>query len=828
MKKMKKWMSLLVVSAMLCGLCACGDKTGDDKKKEDLKSTDSSLAKEYVFRPQDLDLGIKLDNLNFSEMRVIDNKIYMVAEDYSGTLFHNTDVEQGTATDNMPVAVPEKTSAVMSVEKVDIAIDSDMVIDGAMEPVDFEYYGPAYALISLNADGTDVKVTQLKAEMDQNGWISNWNIIEDGSVVAMSETWSQAETENPEEWVEEIRYDVMKWDTRGNLQWSVSLETEENEYIYLRDVILCNNELLLLTENKIIRLDETGNKIGDIKLDDQEQIYVALAYTTEDGKLQQVSYNNEYTKTYLRELDLKTGELSEKKELPIDPMKHNINGSSNGYILISDQTGMMKYKPGDAEPVKFLDYVNSDLPVYTLNNVCFINDKEFIATYNDITDYKLSLSKFVYVAPENIPDKITLLLACDYMDSNVKRDVIRFNKSNDKYRITMMDYSIYNNYSEEEQIPGSFTKMNNDIISGKIPDIMVFSSGIDISSWANKGLLADIGELIAKDEELSKLEYLDNVFKAMHVNDKQYTLIPYFAVSTMVARKDMVGDRTGWTMSEMQQFLKTLPADVKPYDGDYVRETMLYYVMQFCGDDFVDINTGKCNFDSQEFVEILEFVKTLPEEINYSDDYWENYDWMEVQDMFRNKKAVMMSCTIYDFKDMVSEFHGRLGDEPSFVGFPGVSGNSSVVMPVSSVFAISAKSENQDGAWQFVRQYLTEEYQTGDDFYGLPVLKSAFEEKAKLSTKKPFWIDEVTGEKTEYDYTYWGAEEEVILEPFTQKEVDDICNFIYSIEKGVYSNPYITNIVNEEASAFFKGQKTAKDVVQIIQSRAQVYVDENR
>jgi len=341
-------------------------------------------------------------------------------------------------------------------------------------------------------------------------------------------------------------------------------------------------------------------------------------------------------------------------------------------------------------------------------------------------------------------------------------------------------------------------------------------------------LLADIGELIAKDEELSKQEYLDNVFKAMYVNDKMYTLIPYFAVSTMVARKDMVGERTGWTMSEMQDFLKTLPSDVKAYDGDYTREIMLYYVMQFCGDDFVDVNTGKCNFDSPEFIEILEFVKTLPEEINYDDEYWNNYDWTEVENMFRNKKAVMMSCTIYDFKDLVSQFKGRLGDDPVFVGFPGVSGNSSVIMPVSSVFAISAKSQNQEGAWQFVRQYLTKEFQTNDDYYGLPVLKSAFIEKANLATKKPYWIDEMTGEKQEYEYSYWGSEEEIILDPFTQKEVDDICNFIYSIEKGVYNNPYITNIVNEEASAFFKGQKTAKDVVQIIQSRAQIYVDENR
>ena len=38
----------------------------------------------------------------------------------------------------------------------------------------------------------------------------------------------------------------------------------------------------------------------------------------------------------------------------------------------------------------------------------------------------------------------------------------------------------------------------------------------------------------------------------------------------------------------------------------------------------------------------------------------------------------------------------------------------------------------------------------------------------------------------------------------------------------------ITNIITEEAEAFFKGQKSVADVAGVIQSRVQVYVNENR
>lgn len=140
---------------------------------------------------------------------------------------------------------------------------------------------------------------------------------------------------------------------------------------------------------------------------------------------------------------------------------------------------------------------------------------------------------------------------------------------------------------------------------------------------------------------------------------------------------------------------------------------------------------------------------------------------------------------------------------------------------------ISARSKHQDGAWQFVRQFLTEEYQSGDQLYDMPVLKSAFLEKAKQATERSYWTDE-DGNKQYYDDTWNINGEEVILEPFTQEEVDAICEFIYTVNRTAYYNEDIRNIIVEEAEAFFSGQKSAQDVADVIQSRAQVFVNENR
>ena len=58
--------------------------------------------------------------------------------------------------------------------------------------------------------------------------------------------------------------------------------------------------------------------------------------------------------------------------------------------------------------------------------------------------------------------------------------------------------------------------------------------------------------------------------------------------------------------------------------------------------------------------------------------------------------------------------------------------------------------------------------------------------------------------------------------------MDEICNFIYSVDKLSYYNQDIINIVIEEAESYFADTKKAEEVARIIQSRVQIYVDENR
>ena len=125
-----------------------------------------------------------------------------------------------------------------------------------------------------------------------------------------------------------------------------------------------------------------------------------------------------------------------------------------------------------------------------------------------------------------------------------------------------------------------------------------------------------------------------------------------------------------------------------------------------------------------------------------------------------------------------------------------------------------------------MRYYLTDEYQETVE-YGLPISSDIFTQKAQEALNKPYYLDE-NGNKVEYSETFYMNGESIELEPMTQEQIDQVVEFIRSVNTRSYYNQDISKILEEEVEAYFTGQKSAQEVAQVIQSRAQIYVSENR
>ena len=146
---------------------------------------------------------------------------------------------------------------------------------------------------------------------------------------------------------------------------------------------------------------------------------------------------------------------------------------------------------------------------------------------------------------------------------------------------------------------------------------------------------------------------------------------------------------------------------------------------------------------------------------------------------------------------------------------------------LNSAKAPDVKSENKDGAWEFLKTFIEEDYQKNSVEWNFPVLRSALEAQFEEAMTSEY--TEIDGEKVEQPKTSWGWDDfEAEIYAAKQEEVDAVKALIESADGVISTSEEIGNIISEEAKAYFEGQKSAKDVADVVQSRVQIYVNENR
>jgi len=250
----------------------------------------------------------------------------------------------------------------------------------------------------------------------------------------------------------------------------------------------------------------------------------------------------------------------------------------------------------------------------------------------------------------------------------------------------------------------------------------------------------------------------------------------------------------------------------------------------------IDYKNKTFTYDKAELVKLLEFVNQFEDEPNWEDEsvQMENQnEWNDYQTSMIKDKYLLYDTSIGDFRRYHEILAGVYANEPvTLVGYPSADGSGTKLSWDGSAFSIVSNSANKDACWSFIRQFLTEDYQTPSDdgnsyIWSFPVNQKAFDKLAEDSKSPRFWIDPETGKKTEYETTFWTGDKEVKIGDCTDEEIQQIKDLISNVKSA--SNYYdrgLYDICEEETGAFFKGDKSAEETADLMINRISIYVAE--
>lgn len=521
-------------------------------------------------------------------------------------------------------------------------------------------------------------------------------------------------------------------------------------------------------------------------------------------------------------IDRENKAMGDALELPTD-LQADVFFFGEGYtVYYANDNGIYGYNEGDAVGTMVMDFQNSDISPQ-LDTIIALDAEHFLLSYYDKINWGQKNSIFTKVGDVDLTQITVLEVATNSTDDELYRYATRFNQSHKDIRIVITNYSQYN--TEEDPYAGNF-RLATDILNGLYKPDMLFDQYVASGYRAiiEQDLFLDLTPYLEKDTKLPLSELYNCVINTYQKDGKIFALPTHISASPIIANKSMVGDRDGWTVEEMLDFLESLPSGVLYMNGLCQKNAAGYLLGDQGYNTFINWENGKCSFDSDTFIRFLKYIKTLPVEKTTKKRE-------ELIAATRNGEIVAENTA---YLDWASFMHNKIyfgEDNISYVGRPTKDGKNGVTLSTyENLYTILADSEYPDECWEFIRDTVLDvnTFTEEGDFVGLPMLRSTLQEM-KEYYKDTLFMVYYTGSMS-YGGIYEIEErDDAEYYRFTDGDWEEIENMLDSIGTSIvsYALPEdVEAIIDEELSTYLSGANTAEDCAKVIQSRVKLYLNE--
>lgn len=573
----------------------------------------------------------------------------------------------------------------------------------------------------------------------------------------------------------------------------------------------------------IVVLDAEGNSLARI---DTGSDWISSMGMAEDGTVLITRYSSTGAGMECLEVDLAGRTLGNPHGgMPNTNGEGSLSPVPGGGILVNDGSKLWKYDLKTDSAEEILTWTDSDINGSYVRMIQMLEDGRIAVFSQNWSNGSREIAYLTRTESSQVAEKQIITLATMWSSQDLQESVVNFNKSSDTYKVRIVTFYDESTEWTENKYQDAITALNTSITSSNCPDMIDLSYG-NVDSYVSKGLLVDLSPYLEKSS-VKRGDLVESVLQAYTFGDTLVSIPTSFTISTIMGRTSQLGNRTSWTIRDIMDFAAQYP-EAKLFNYSY-KGNMLSTCLQYSSDAFIDYNTGKCSFDSQEFMDILEFCNTFDAEPS----------WDSEGDSFPKQisdgRILLSDNNLYDMTEM--QMYCLMFNEPvTFIGYPTVDGSSGNRINGQNCYAITTKCSNPDGAWAFIEsmlQYAPQPQWGGMRYFSIrrdmldECFEKAMEDEVYYDEEGNPLLDE-NGNVQVYPKTTWGwGDWSAEIYAATPEQVQMVRDVIDSASAATNNDQTILNIISEEAEAYFEGQKSAQDVAAIIQSRVQTYVSEN-
>ena len=295
---------------------------------------------------------------------------------------------------------------------------------------------------------------------------------------------------------------------------------------------------------------------------------------------------------------------------------------------------------------------------------------------------------------------------------------------------------------------------------------------------------------------------------------KTYTFMPTFNFSTFVVKSEYAQGKQSLTYKDCDDLITSSGVEYKNAFGSYNdRNSVCATMWLYYGDYFLDLKNKKCNFNSPEFIDFLNFVNKIPA----TDTPVDVVNGYEIDLEYIEGKSIFYPGSFRDIWEYAKLKQVVFNGDIEFIGSPNNTGKNLAAIN-GATFAVNSKTEHLDAIYALIKDMLTSDKKAWN---GFSTVKANFEKQIQEGTKEP------SDDNTNATIMDPVTAESIKLKPLSQEDVQKFYDYATSINTAVTYDTQISDIILEEASAFFNGQKTAEEASEIIQKRVSVYINEN-